>query len=356
MPTLCRSRRVFSTLLFALSLAPLAASSTQAGWQKDAVCQGSCGGGCGPCPDPSSRSSSSSSDMKLPPAGGWTKRYWEKVKESRNPFQAVLQSVLGLPIGLLLDTPYFLFKGGAYGLHYAGKGTVAAGKGIGKAVAYPFNRPAKLRPSASTWRQYKRDVLAYQKAVTKRNPSNRANQRWCKDHLPASMEVDRTAWESACNPNGSVEHTGAVTVPKPPGELAASRRAKALGCAVADAGRLAASAGPEGAKVAAELDADLARILADLKARPPSGDEKDEVVFTSGNDYSVKDAAGERQFLARLTVVRTERTGEVRIGVESSFTEAGRTEQGGQDIIHLDSSGAVTAKEVSRATGSCLER
>lgn len=292
--------------------------------------------------------------MKLPPAGGWTKRYWEKVKECRNPFQAVLQSVIGLPIGLLLDTPYFLFKGGAYGLHYAGKGAVAAGKGIGKAVAYPFNRPAKLRPAASTWRQYTRDVLAYQKAVTKRSPSNKTNQRWCTDHLPASMGVDRTAWESACNPNGSVEHTAAVTVPLPADEAAARRRTKALGCAAAEVSRLAGSAGPEGAKLSAELNEEIAKILADLKANPASGDDKDEVVFTSGRDYAAKDAAGERQLIVHLTVVRAEKTGEVRIGVQSSITGTDGKEQAGQDIIHLDSSGTVTAKEVSASTEACL--
>lgn len=327
----------------------------RAGWQKDAVCQGSCGGGCGPCPDSSPGASSSSSDLKLPPAGGWTKRYWEKVKETRNPFQAVLQSALGLPIGLILDAPYFLFKGATYGAYYAGKGTVSAGKGIARGVAYPFNRPAKARPPAPTWKQYKRDVLDYQKTVTKRNPSNKPTRLWCKKHLPKSMDEDRTAWEVRCNPNGSVEHTAAVTVPLPANEAAARRRTIAFSCAAAEVGRLAGSAGPDGEKLKAELGDEIAKILADLKANPPSGSDKDEVVFTSGRDYAAKDAAGERQLIVHLTVVRTEKTGEVRIGVQSSITGTDGKEQAGQDIIHLDSSGAVTEKEVSASTEACLD-
>jgi hypothetical protein len=253
-----------------------------------------------------------------------------------------------------MDAPLYIAKGLVIGGYYGGKGLAAAARGTGRAIAYPFNRPAKPIPPASTWEEYKRHVLAYQKAVTKKNPANKDNQLWCKTHLPLSMGANRENWEARCNPNGSVERTAAVTAPSP-ADAAAGRREKAFGCALAEAARDAEARGPEGKALAAEVREDLRRVLEELKAQPPSGREGDSRVFTSGKDYLVKDPSGEGQTVVRVTVVRDEKTGDLSVDVMSSVGGEGRPEAASQNIIQLDPAGNVKAQETSPAAQACLE-
>jgi hypothetical protein len=208
-------------ILMGLVLGAAFAAPVEAGWQKDEVCQGACGPGCGPCPTDDSSSASSYTPGINIAWGGMTQRATGMIKECNGaPGCILFRGVVLLPIGLAIDAPIYAVKGVAYGLYYGGKGIFYVGKGIGHGLAYPFNRPEKILPPAATWEQYKRDVLAYQKAVTKRHPENKENQKWCKGHIPLSMGPNRVTWESRCNPHGSVEHTAAVAMPAPVVEAA----------------------------------------------------------------------------------------------------------------------------------------
>lgn len=326
-----------------------------AGWQKDMVCQGSCGGGCGPCPDSGSSSSSFQTSAPQMAWGGMTKRAAGMVEEcGPKPLCILVRGATLFPLGLAMDAPVYLAKGLVLGGYYGAKGLSAAARGTGRAIAYPFNRPAKPIPPADDWETYKRHVLAYQKAVTKKNPANKENQLWCKTHLPLAMGANRTNWEARCNPSGSVEHTAAVTAPSP-ADAADERRTKVLGCAIAEAARDAAAAGPEGQALAAEVKADIRQVLAELKARPPSGRDGDTKVFTTGKDYVVKGPAGEGQTVVRVTVVRDEKSGDLSVDVMSSVGGDGRPEAASQNIIALDPEGNVKSKETSAAAEACLK-
>jgi hypothetical protein len=72
------------------------------------------------------------------------------------------------------------------------------------------------------WEKYKRDVLAYQALVTKNNPKNMENQRWCESRVPLSTGPNRANWEARCNPDGRVGGTDNVAVPPPKVETAAA--------------------------------------------------------------------------------------------------------------------------------------
>ncbi len=355
MTTPSRLKITFLAGLFLATSAGAPLREAVAGWQKDTVCQGSCGGGCGTCPDSGSSSSSFQTNAPQMAWGGMTKRATAMIGEcGPKPLCILARGATILPLGLAMDAPVYLAKGLVLGGYYGAKGLSAAARGTGRAIAYPFNRPAKPIPPADDWETYKRHVLAYQKAVTKKNPANKANQLWCKTHLPLSMGANRTNWEARCNPNGSVEHTASITAPSPADE-AAERRSKALGCALAEAARDAEASGPAGKALSAEIKEDVREVLEELKAQPPSGREGDSKVFTTGKDYVVKDPSGEGQTLVRVTVVRDEKSGDLTLDVMSSVGGDGRPEAVSQNIIILDPAGNVKSKETSPAAQACLD-
>lgn len=209
-----RGKRILVASLIAIFCVLAPTRNSLAGPQKDNVCQGSCGGGCGPCPGEGGSSSYSG-------GGGiaWghvTSQGLDKVKDCGNkPFCVMFRLPLVLMIGALYDGPYYAAKGVGYGFYYGGKGLYYGGRGlgqglaytgraIGRGLAYPFNRPPKPILPPTTWEQYKHDVLRHQKRLAKANKANKENQRWCVKNVPLEISPNRARWEGLCNAGDAV--------------------------------------------------------------------------------------------------------------------------------------------------------
>lgn len=85
-------------------------------------------------------------------------------------------------------------------------------------------RPSKTRRPAESWELYKQEVMDYQKSLTGKDPSNKANQLWCKGHIPLSMTANRASWEERCNPGGEVRLSERAAPPA--AEAVATRNGK----------------------------------------------------------------------------------------------------------------------------------
>lgn len=214
-----RGYRVVLACLLALSCFLAPARESWAGTQRDAICQG-CGDGPGCTPCSSSDGSSSSSSNPGIAWGGMTKRNMETVGRdcAGKPLCFLVRGTFGLLGGAITDVPYYAVKGVGYGLYYGGKGLYLGARGLGKGlaytgrsigrgIAYPFNRPPKPKLPPTTWEQYKHDVLRHQKALTKANKANKANQRWCMSRVPLAVSANRAEWEERCNPGDAVSRT-----------------------------------------------------------------------------------------------------------------------------------------------------
>jgi len=136
-------------------------------------------------------------------------------------------------------------------------------------------RPSKTRRPAESWELYKQEVLDYQKSLTGKDPANKANQLWCKGHVPLSMTANRASWEERCNPSGEVRLS----------ERAAPPESKAAG--VAALGPAAPADRPEAAKPSAS--GGLAFKLGDAETRrkvrpePAIAEKKIEPVIAEDN-------------------------------------------------------------------------
>jgi len=342
------NRRAFA---FTLLAGALAAASARAGHYEDGVYIPD-----GVCVDPRGCESEGSSDSGAfqggPPSIAWgkmTNRATERVEQcGTNPVCKLGRGLLFYPLGFAFDAPILLVKGLAAGGYYLAKGIYHTGRGIGKAAAYPFNRPPRPVKPPTTWEAYKKEVLALQKRVTKKDPLNKPNSDWCSARVPLESGPNRAPWEARCNLRGAVP-----TSSLPP-DPAVAKREKAAECAVTDALRHAAESGPQGKALASEIQAELAKVLAELRATAPSGKEGEVKVFTSGKDYVAKDAAGERQVLVKVTVQRDEKTGEVHVDAMTSVSGPGTPEKTEQNILVLDAAGDVAQKELSLSAAACV--
>lgn len=158
--------------------------------------------------------------------GGMTARGIRNNAErcGRNPFCQVMGVTAALLVGGIFDLPYYAVKVPFLII----KG---AGKGVGKVVSAPFKaskaKTQRLAYNAApgcsgaaaadgsfdayrSWEDCKRAVLKRQRALTKLDPSNKANEDWCKTRIPLNFGPNRQAWEERCNGGG-----GAVLVPDP---------------------------------------------------------------------------------------------------------------------------------------------
>ncbi|TPW19380.1 MAG: hypothetical protein FD126_2742, partial [Elusimicrobia bacterium] len=164
--------------------------------------------------------------------GGMTKRFLNSIEQcGPKPACKAFRLMFGVPIGLIWDAPVWAVKGVGYGLYYGGKGLAmgvsAVGGGIGKgfkAMGRGFSgrserKAAETRRVAAAgagncsaasvsgvfhayrdWDACKAAVFKRQKALTKLDPSNKANERWCRGNVPLSSGAQRFHWETRCNP------------------------------------------------------------------------------------------------------------------------------------------------------------
>ena len=185
---------------------------------------------------------------------------------------------------------------------------------------------------------------------------------------PGYVEEDLTA-EDPCAGSEGPTKTGLalkdLSAPtNPPAKPSASgdlkdvsiRRSKTLDCAMAEVYLQAESMGKKGQELALDMKRDVRKILADLRKEAPTGEPDAVTVLSGGQDYAIKDANGEQQFISKLSVQRNEKTGEVHIDVMSSATGADGQEQETQNLIVLDRTGHVKAKEVSANAEKCLNK
>ncbi|MBI3298833.1 MAG: hypothetical protein HYZ75_11755 [Elusimicrobia bacterium] len=133
----------------------------------------------------------------------------------------------GAPFGLMYDVPVWLVRGVGYGLKGMAQGTAAVGRGVSKGfknmrdarAASSRKRAEKLNLLAYTpvgdcaatrvsgvyhapndWEDCKKRILARQKAMTRANPFNKTNERWCRKNLPLTSGPSRYQWEERCDP------------------------------------------------------------------------------------------------------------------------------------------------------------
>lgn len=156
--------------------------------------------------------------------GGMTNRISNMIEEcGPKPACKVFRATFGYPLALMFDGPFYAVKGVGYGLYYGAKGlgigAAAVGRGVGHAVSAPFRagraKTASLAYAGAAgcsssnaagfdpyreWEACKKAVLRRQKALSKLDPANKANERWCKTHLPLDSGPNRFAWEGRCNP------------------------------------------------------------------------------------------------------------------------------------------------------------
>ncbi|HVE14307.1 MAG TPA: hypothetical protein VNI01_12985 [Elusimicrobiota bacterium] len=208
----------------------LGAPPARAGWQKDQVCQGGCGGGCGPCSG--SGGGGGGGGGGGPHWGHATQDTVAIIKRCTNPLCVVFQGGIGFPMAALIDGPYYLVKGVGYGLKEGAIGIGAGAAAVGRGVAYPFKQasaarkrsaaaqaekerealaPANCGPSAGEsfdayrgWEDCKKRILARQKALTKSDSANKANELWCKGRVPLASGPNTDAWISRCDPGRTV--------------------------------------------------------------------------------------------------------------------------------------------------------
>lgn len=160
--------------------------------------------------------------------GGMTKRFLDSIEQcGPKPACKAFRAMFGVPIGLIWDAPVWAVKGVGYGLYYGAKGAAAVGGGIGKgfmAVGRGFSGAGRKRKektallaqtpagncsaasvskafhSPRDWDACKQAVFKRQKALSKLDPANKANERWCRDNVPLSSGAQRFHWETRCNP------------------------------------------------------------------------------------------------------------------------------------------------------------
>lgn len=234
--------------------------------------------------------------------GKMTKRVWNNIKNKSFAPIDVLASPIALTMALMMDSPAFLFKGVVNGLYYGGKGLYYGARGVGRGFGKVASAPFKKRKARSqflayttaascsgqsgggfdayrSWEDCKRAVLKRQKALTKVNPGNKDNEKWCKAHLPLSSGPNRMSWEARCNPGGgetlvsepqnapAVEPQNALAVPAPTGAKAAEAPALEAG-----PNPSAAATAQERSAAAADQAADIAQALSSETNSVEAGD------------------------------------------------------------------------------------
>ncbi|MDD5303203.1 MAG: hypothetical protein PHS14_08845 [Elusimicrobia bacterium] len=267
-PTVC-----LIALVFGAALAPNMARAQITVPETHCVYASDCASSSG-----SSSSGYSSSGYSGPSLYG--KQTANALKNLNNPVQLIL-----LPLCIAFDAPFWIFDGVSFGaknlgkgivytakgIGYAGKGIghgiVVVGAGIGHGIAYPFNRPPKPIPTATTWEEYKHSVLVYQKRLTKLDRGNKENQVWCKGHVPLEASGNRGPWEERCNPSGVVKHTDNVNAPAP--EAVASAATTPSPAPAPAPGAAPAAAGPSADPAAAATVASAPRAASATPPAPP---------------------------------------------------------------------------------------
>lgn len=206
----------------------------------------------------SSSSGGSGSEVAPLALGGMTQRTFGNTAArlrdcGSNPFCVMMGIAAGcivVPIGMMLDAPYYAVKGVGYGLYYGavgiGGGMAATGRGIASAFrADPAKLAAAAAPASCSgetetfseyraWEACKKRILKRQKTLTKQSATNAENEKWCKGHVPLGASEQRVDWISRCNPSGSVA-AGAGPAATPPTATAPATTAPATGNAGATA-------------------------------------------------------------------------------------------------------------------------
>jgi hypothetical protein len=141
-------------------------------------------------------------------------------------------------------------------------------------------RPRKTGAPAESWEVYKKEVLDRQRSLTRKDPSNKETELWCKGHVPLSMTSNRGPWEERCNPGGEVKLAESVKPPKTTGEGTAS--AKPAAPPAQDHAPAAAPSAPSGeAAHSAPSSGGLAFKLGDDAPRvadPPAADPAEQAL------------------------------------------------------------------------------
>lgn len=88
-------------------------------------------------------------------------------------------------------------------------------------------RPRKPKAPAESWEAYKKEVLDYQKSLTRKDPSNKTTELWCKGRVPLSMTVNRGSWEERCNPDGEIRLSERAAAPGSKAETVAAPKSAA---------------------------------------------------------------------------------------------------------------------------------
>ena len=142
-----------------------------------------------------------------------------------------------------------------------------------------------------------------------------------------------------------------------------SRRARArpadalaLDCAMAAVYARFKTLGPRGAELARGLRREVEAVLADLRAKPPSGAACAATSVSVGRDDAGAGASGEIQIVASVLFTRDEASGELRLSVQHSVSGPAAPERSGQVIVSLDRSGRLLEFEGPPEAEACLER
>lgn len=146
-----------------------------------------------------------------------------------------------------------------------------------------------------------------------------------------------------------------------PKDLSRRTRAKpadalALDCAMASVYSRFQALGPRGAELARGLKGEVEAVLADLRAKPPSGAAGAATSVSVGRDSADARAGGETQLVASVLFTRDEATGELRLSVQHSVSGAGAAETAGQTLVSLDRAGRLLEFEGTPEAEACLRR
>lgn len=356
--------KLFLSLLLTLLLARGAASAAP-------VCDGWGGGN---CIDPKMGGSSSSGGTGEPPVffdGKRTKRAVEMIEEcGPNPLCMTLRTVVVLPMGLLFDAPVYAVKGVGYGLYYGAIGLGKGAAGLGRGIAYPFkqasaSRERKRRKAAEVvvcpqgapgdasfdsyraWEACKKDILRRQKALTRLDPSNRANELWCKGHIPLSFGPNTNPWLTRCNPGGALVPAAAAAAPPPAGGLPEGRK-------VVECGLQPFFERLDDDQFQSGLKSEIEKVFEELSAAPAQGRADGQQVYAISRNTAVKSKDGQRQAVVEVGIQRKDGDGQLHLSVQYSLTKPGEPSAEGQTIAYVSTDGKLTPVDVMGAARSCL--
>jgi hypothetical protein len=132
--------------------------------------------------------------------------------------------------------------------------------------------------------------------------------------------------------------------------------AKVLDCAMAAVYARFQELGPRGAELARGLRSEVEAVLADLRAKPPSGAAGAATSVSVGRDGADAGVGGEAQLVASVLFTRDEASGELRLSVQHSVSAPGAPERAGQVLVSLDRSGRLLEFEGTPEAEACLGR